>query len=357
MVTRSDQRFLVGLIGAGIGTSMSPPLHELEADRQGLRYYYQLIDLQEREQTVGELLDAARKLGFRGLNITHPAKQDVIKYLDELSPEAAELGAVNTVVFEPGRAVGHNTDRYGFAAGLARALPEVSFAHVVQLGAGGAGAAVASALAAAGVRRLTLADLDVERARRLARAMEVHPSMSVEIIAPDEAPARLATADGLVNATPIGMEGHPGTPIAPEHLHADLWVADVIYRPLETELVLAARARGLRVADGGGMVVAQAAASFRLFTGRTPDEQHMIDDFARLAGTGAGRSSADIPGGSADTAGGSADAPGGGKDGAVGLGHADGAGRRGDGGASGRQERVVGAGGGDGQEKAGGGDG
>ncbi|MFI1994832.1 shikimate dehydrogenase [Actinoplanes sp. NPDC020271] len=286
MMTRSDQRFLVGLIGAGIGTSMSPPLHELEADRQGLRYYYHLIDLQHRGQTVGELLGAARRLGFRGLNITHPAKQEVLEYLDTLSPEAAEVGAVNTVVFEPGRAVGHNTDRYGFAAGLARALPEVSFGHVVQLGAGGAGAAVASALAAAGVRRLTLADPDGERAHRLAGAMAVHPSMTVEIIVPGEVPGRLATADGLVNATPIGMEGHPGVPIAPEHLHPGLWVADVIYRPLETELIRAARDRGLRVADGGGMVVSQAAASFRLFTGREPDERRMLADFARLAASG-----------------------------------------------------------------------
>ncbi|GLW31033.1 shikimate dehydrogenase (NADP(+)) [Actinoplanes regularis] len=288
MVTRSDQRFLVGLIGAGIGTSMSPPLHELEADRHGLRYYYQLIDLRERDRTVGELLAAARELGFRGLNITHPVKQEVLGYLDELSPEAAELGAVNTVVFEPGRAVGHNTDRYGFAAGLARALPDVCFDHVVQLGAGGAGAAVASALAAAGVRRLTLVDVDAGRARRLAGAMAVHPSMTVEIISPGAAPARLAGADGLVNATPIGMEGHPGVPIAPEHLHAELWVADVIYRPLETELIRAARERGLRVADGGGMVVSQAAASFRLFTGIAPDERLMIEDFSRLAGPGGG---------------------------------------------------------------------
>ncbi|WP_255657308.1 shikimate dehydrogenase [Actinoplanes sp. L3-i22] len=295
-MTRSDQRFLVGLIGAGIGTSMSPPLHELEAERQGLRYYYQLIDLQERRQAVGELLDAARKLGFRGLNITHPAKQEVLAYLDELSPEAAELGAVNTVVFEPGRVVGHNTDRYGFAAGLGRALPEVSFGHVVQLGAGGAGAAVASALAAAGVRRLTLADLDAGRARRLAEAMAVHPSMTVEIVSPDAVPGPLAEANGLVNATPIGMEGHPGMPIAATHLHAGLWVADVIYRPLETELIRAARDRGLRVADGGGMVVSQAAASFRLFTGRMPDERLMIEDFVRLSGSGGGRGAAGLGG-------------------------------------------------------------
>jgi len=278
--THSDQRFLVGLIGAGIGTSMSPPLHELEADRQGLRYYYQLIDLDERRATVGDLLAEARELGFRGLNITHPAKQEVVRHLDDLSPDAARLGAVNTVVFEAGRAIGHNTDLYGFATGLARALPGVPTDHVVQLGAGGAGLAVAAALQAAGTRRLTVADIDTGRAERLAALMDA------ESAAPDDVPALLRTADGLVNATPIGMEGHPGMPIPASCLHDRLWVADVVYRPLETELIKAARQRGLPVADGGGMVVGQAAASFRLFTGREPDERLMFADFARLAGHG-----------------------------------------------------------------------
>jgi shikimate dehydrogenase len=292
-VTRSDERYLVGLIGSGIGSSMSPALHEREADRQGLRYFYKIIDLGSPGPApgadVGDLLTAARRLGFRGLNITHPVKQEVIKYLDELAPEAAELGAVNTVLFHGDRTVGHNTDRYGFATGLARALPGVRTGCVVLLGAGGAGAAVASAMAAAGTRRLIVADLDHLRARRLAKAMAVHRRMTVETVGPHEVSGRLGTADGLVNATPIGMEGHPGTPIEPEHLPPELWVADVIYRPLETRLLRAARERGCRVADGGGMVVYQAAASFQLFTGRPPDEERMVSDFHLLtAGDGHG---------------------------------------------------------------------
>ncbi|KUL25582.1 shikimate dehydrogenase [Actinoplanes awajinensis] len=278
-----DDRFLVGLIGSGIGSSMSPALHEREADRQGLRYFYQLIDLDSRAGDIGELLSAARRLGFRGLNITHPAKQDVVQHLDVLAPEAAELGAVNTVLFEPGRTIGHNTDRYGFATGLARALPGVSTERVVLLGAGGAGAAVASALAAAGTRWLIVADVDPDRAGRLARTMAVHPGTTVEPVPLHAVPDRLATADGLVNATPIGMEGHPGTPIDPGHLHPGLWVADVIYRPLLTPLIRAAKERGCRIADGGGMVVHQAAASFQLFTGRRPDEERMFTDFRQLA--------------------------------------------------------------------------
>jgi shikimate dehydrogenase len=284
------ERYLVGLIGAGIGSSMSPALHEREADRHGVRYLYQLIDLASlapASRDVGELLAAARRLGFRGLNITHPAKQQVVKYLDDLAPEAAELGAVNTVVFDGDRAVGHNTDRYGFSAGLARALPGVALEHVVQLGAGGAGLAVASALAGAGARRLSVADVDPERAGRLARAIAARAGVTVEAIPAELVPARLAEADGLVNATPVGMEGHPGTPVGPEHLRAGLWVADVIYRPLETALLRAARQAGCRVADGGGMAVYQAAASFRLFTGLAPDEDRMAGDFAELTG-GAG---------------------------------------------------------------------
>ena len=285
-----DERCLVGLVGAGIGSSMSPALHEREADRHGVRYFYEIIDLESlglAAGDVGELVVAARRLGFRGLNITHPCKQEVVKYLDDLAPEAAELGAVNTVLFEGGRATGHNTDRYGFAAGLARALPGAATGHVVLLGAGGAGAAVASALAGAGTHLLTVADVDLERAHRLARALAGHGATAVEAVGPEAVPDRLARADGLVNATPIGMEGHPGTPVDVEHLRPDLWVADVIYRPLETGLIRAARERGCRVADGGGMVVYQAAASFRLFTGRTPDEDRMYRDFVELTG-GAG---------------------------------------------------------------------
>ena len=288
-MARSDGRFLVGLIGAGIGTSMSPALHERAADREGLRYFYELIDLKPLGAApgdVGRLLAAARQLGFRGLNITHPCKQEVVNCLDELAPGAAELGAVNTVLFDGDRSVGHNTDRYGFAAGLSRALPDVRTESVVLLGAGGAGVAVASALAAAGTRRLWVADPEGDRGRRLARAMSVHTSMAVEVVAPPRMPEVLRQADGVVNATPIGMEGHPGTPVDPAHLHDRLWVADVIYRPLDTALIRAARARGCAVADGGGMAVSQAAASFRLFTGRAPDEERMLQDFTELARSG-----------------------------------------------------------------------
>jgi shikimate dehydrogenase len=289
-VTIPDARHLVGLIGADIGSSLSPLLHEREADRHGVRYLYQLIDLTAAglgADDVGPLVAAAQRLGFRGLNITHPCKQEVLKYLDDLSPEAAELGAVNTVVFDRGRSTGHNTDRYGFAAGLARALPGVPVERIVLVGAGGAGAAVASAVARSGTRRLTLVDVEPDRARALARTLlRHHRDLSVETATLESVPELLVDADGLVNATPVGMEGHPGSPVPAEALPSGIWVADIVYRPLETELLRAARARGCRTAAGGGMVVAQAAESFRLFTGLVPDEERMYRDFVERAGGG-----------------------------------------------------------------------
>ncbi|MCT7356648.1 shikimate dehydrogenase, partial [Streptomyces sp. 15-116A] len=168
--------YLVGLIGAGIGPSLSPALHQREADRQGLRLLYRLLDLDTLglpPESVGELLRAARLLGFDGLNITHPCKRLVVEHLDALDPQAEALGAVNTIVFEDGgrRAVGHNTDVTGFAASFARGLPDAPLQRVVQLGAGGAGAAVAHATLTLGAERVTVVDAVPERAADLAASL------------------------------------------------------------------------------------------------------------------------------------------------------------------------------------------
>jgi shikimate dehydrogenase len=292
--------YLVGLIGADIQTSLSPPLHEDEAARLGLRYWYQLIDIAELGHApaeVGDLVKAAGRLGFRGLNITHPCKQEVVKYLDDLSPDAADLDAVNTVVFENGRATGHNTDHYGFAESFRRGLGDAPTGSVLLLGAGGAGTAVAHAIVRLGAAHLTIVDAEADRARRLADRLNARarddasrPSArsgaraTVVAAAIDRLPELMAAADGLVNATPVGMEHSDRLPLDPELLRSDQWVADIVYRPLETGLLRAARARGCRTLDGGGMVVHQAAEAFRLFTGREPDVDRMLRDFAAHAG-------------------------------------------------------------------------
>lgn len=284
----SSRSFLVGLVGNGIGPSLTPALHEREADELGVRYLYRRLDLDVLglpATAIGEILGAARMAGYDGLNITHPCKQLVLGHLDELSPDAAALGAVNTVVLRDGRAVGHNTDWSGFARSFDRGLPDAPLTSVVLLGAGGAGAAVAHALLTLGTAQLTVLDVDHRRARGLAAALNQRfgPGRAVGGPAADAA-AVLATADGLVHATPTGMAAHPGLPVPAELLRRDLWVADIVYRPLETELVATARAAGARVLDGGGMAVFQAVDAFRLFTGIEPEADRMLAHFGALVG-------------------------------------------------------------------------
>lgn len=284
----SKDSYLVGLIGSGIGPSLSPALHEREADRQGLRYLYRIIDIDDLgvpAEAVGDLVRAARDLGFDGLNITHPCKRLVIEHLDALDPQAEALGAVNTVVFEDGRAIGHNTDVTGFAASFACGLPDAPLERVVQLGAGGAGAAVAHAMLTLGAGHVTVADALPERAVALAAELNRRFGAGRAAAAgPDQLAALVAGADGVVHATPTGMAAHPGLPLPAGLLHPGLWVAEVVYRPLETELLRAARGVGCATLDGGGMAVFQAADAFRLFTGREPDVSRMLADIGELAG-------------------------------------------------------------------------
>ena len=163
------KKLLLGLIGAGIQRSMSPALHEEEGRHHGLRVHYQLIDLDGAASDVlPRLIQAARVMGFAGLNITFPCKQAVIPLLDALSDEANAIGAVNTVVREGDRLVGYNTDAPGWSWGFQRALPKADLSRVVLLGAGGAGAAVGYAALELGVAELSIFDVDPSRAAALA---------------------------------------------------------------------------------------------------------------------------------------------------------------------------------------------
>ena len=285
MSSRAES-FLVGLIGDGVMPSLTPPMHEREGDVQGLRYLYRPIDLTELGlpgQSVGELLTGAYRLGFNGLNITHPCKQLVLEYLDEVTPDARRLGAVNTVTIRDGRFIGHNTDFSGFAAALASGLPGAKLNRVVQLGAGGAGSAVAYALLTAGVRELDLVDTDPARcAARAAELAGFFPDQLVTARSTAELPQLMPLADGLVHCTPVGMAAHPGVPLDMSLVEARHWVADIVYRPIETELVREARAKGCEVLDGGRMAVGQAADAFRIFTGREADADRMRAHFLEL---------------------------------------------------------------------------
>jgi shikimate dehydrogenase len=249
-----------------------------------MRCIYQLIDLERMglgTASLGELLTSAERMGFSGLNITHPCKQAVMPLLTELSPDAGAIGAVNTVLLRDGRRIGHNTDWWGFAESFRRGLAGVPLGRVVQIGAGGAGAAVAYAIARLGAQETVIFDIDRGRSRALAELVNARFGAGRAAPGSDIA-ATMAEADGVINATPIGMVGHPGLPFAPELLRDTHWVAEVIYFPLETELVHIARAKDCRTLDGGGMAVFQAAEALRLFTGKVPDAERMLWHFAAI---------------------------------------------------------------------------
>jgi shikimate dehydrogenase len=277
-------KLLLGLIGAGIQRSAAPALQEGEARQHGLQVHYQLVDLGTPAAALAALpglIVAARQIGFAGLNITYPCKQAVMPLLDELSEEARLVGAVNTVVNRNGRLVGHNTDGSGWSWGFRRALPHAKLDRVVLLGAGGAGAAIAHAILQMGAGSLAIVDTVAARAEALAVALnKMHGEKASA--AKDVATA-LARADGLIQATPVGMEKHPGMPLAEKLLRPDLWVSEVVYVPLETELLRAARRIGCAVMDGGHMNVGQACLAFELFTGLQADSARIDAHFRRLA--------------------------------------------------------------------------
>jgi len=280
----SANSYLVGLIGAGISGSLSPAMHEEEGSKLGLHYVYRRIDLEALKLDISalpDLLIAAERMGYNGLNITYPCKQAVIPLLDELSDDARALGAVNTVLFKDGKRIGHNTDWSGFARAFQRGLPDVSLERVVQLGAGGAGAAVAHAALAMGAQTLTLFDVDPARAESLAAELQKRFADRT-VTAGTSLGETLATANGLIHATPTGMAKLPGLPLPAELLHRDLWVADIVYFPIRTALLQAAEALGCRTLSGGGMAVYQAVDAMRIFTGLEPDAERVYTHFQSL---------------------------------------------------------------------------
>jgi shikimate dehydrogenase len=288
-VTSSGRPLLVGLIGRGIQLSRTPAMHEREAARFGLGYAYMLVDFDQlglKDDALPGILSAGAALGFQGFNVTHPFKQQVIPLLDQIAPEAAAIGAVNTVVYDLGRAraatTGHNTDCWGFAESFREGLSGVPLRQVVQFGAGGAGAAVAYALMQLDVESLAIIDSDAARATALATQMQAEWGRE-RVQAATEVADALSWTDGIVNTTPVGMAKYPGMPFPAGALRRQHWVAEIIYFPEETELLRIARGLGCRTLAGTGMAIGQAVRAFELFTGRKSDMAAMAGHFAAAA--------------------------------------------------------------------------
>jgi shikimate dehydrogenase len=276
-------KLLVGLVGSGIRRSLAPALHEEEARQHGVRLHYQLVDLAGSPDALAQAVAAMRLIGFAGFNVTHPFKQSVMRLLDAVSEEAQAIGAVNTVVNDDGRLVGHNTDASGWSWGFRRALRGADLCRVVLLGAGGAGAACADAVLRLGAKRLLICDADPARAAALAQRLEARFGKGKARAVADIGEA-MRGASGLIQATPVGMASHPGMPLPASLLRRGMWISEVVYIPLETQLLAAARRAGCATMDGGHMNVGQALGAFRLFTGREPDAARMEAHFRRLLG-------------------------------------------------------------------------
>ena len=280
----NERKVLVGLIGAGIQRSLTPAMHEEEARHHGLRLHYQLVDLDRNGAGAAELpalVASARTMGFAGLNITYPCKQAVIPLLDDLSEEARAMGAVNTVVNREGKLVGHNTDGSGWSWGFRRALPDAQLGRVVLLGAGGAGSAIAHAVLRLGAGQLRLVDSDRGRAAELAQRLNALYGAG-RVAADSDVEQALAGATGLIHATPTGMDKLPGMPLDKSLLRPSLWVAEIVYFPLDTQLLRTARSKGCATVDGGTMAVGQAIGAFELFTGIRPDADRMEAHLRRM---------------------------------------------------------------------------
>lgn len=268
-----------GLIGNGIGPSLTPELHMAEGRALGLNYQYCRFDTAE-SCTLASAFTLAVEAGYAGLNVTHPHKQSVTAHLDRLAGVAEQIGTVNTVVFSDREAVGWNTDYSGFKRALASRIGNVEGQFVLVLGAGGAGLAVTLALLDSGVARIAVTDLCQDRVQGLIdAAMSARPKARLEAIEPRQIPNGVS---GIVNCTPMGMATHPGMAADPATFGPECWAADIVYFPQETAFVQAARATGMRVMDGTGMALWQAVEAFRLITGHEPYAQRMQNTLSQL---------------------------------------------------------------------------
>jgi shikimate dehydrogenase len=252
---------VAAVIGSPVRHSLSPALHNAAFAASGADWVYTAFEVEPGQARAA--LDAVRVLGLGGLSVTMPHKEDVAAAVDELDPAAAALHSVNTVVRLPdGRLRGHSTDGAGFVASLGAAGVDVAGLRVTVLGAGGAARAVVDALARAGAADVAVVNRSLDRAVACAGLAGAVGRVGGE--------ADIAAAELLVNATSIGM-GTVETPVDPAWLHAGQVVADLVYHPLRTALLVAAEAAGARTVDGLGMLVHQAALQQQLWLGVLPD--------------------------------------------------------------------------------------
>ena len=255
---------IAGVIGSPVAHSLSPAIHNAAFQAAGLDWVYVAFEVAPGRGAAA--LDAMRVLGLRGLSVTTPHKEDVAAAVDELAPAAKALRSVNTVaVAEDGGLIGHSTDGDGFVAALGEAGVGLVGVVVAVVGAGAAARSVIDAVGRAGAGEIVVVNRTPARAEEAVRL-----AAAARIGAPDDIPA----ADVVVNATPVGLDSS-AVPFDAGRLRPGQVVADLVYHPLETRLLAAARERGCQIVDGLAMLVHQAVLQQELWTGRRPDPDAM----------------------------------------------------------------------------------
>lgn len=269
VTAKKAKRVLLGLIGSPIAHSATPAAQEAAARAAGIEAHYHLIEVAgARRGDLVAMLEGVRRLGFSGINVTYPYKEAVVPLLDGLSEQAAAMGAVNTVVVDGTRLIGHNTDASGFATAYRRLGRQDGDRPVAIIGTGGVGKAIAFALAGCGVSRLRLYDTD----RGKAEALAVLVGARAEVVVAASAEEAGAGAVGIVNGTPLGMLPNRDMPVPASAIRPSQWVADAVYHPLWTPLLKAAQKAGATVMTGRELAIHQAVDAFRLFTGLEASE-------------------------------------------------------------------------------------
>lgn len=261
----------LGLIGDNISRSQSPRLHRLAGRLCSLEVSYDPLIPADLGLNFADLFERCRAGFFRGINITYPYKETVMDRVRIDDPLVRALGACNTVIFEKDGPRGFNTDSSGFAAAFSNAFGKVSPGRVAMAGAGGVGKAIAFALAKLGATNLAIVDPDPARYEALAVSLKRHfPGLSVA--RPATLGEAIEGADGLINATPIGMEGYTGNVFAELPIGGCQWAFDAVYTPVETEFLKEARDAGVEVLPGYELFFYQGVHAFRLFTGQDVDQ-------------------------------------------------------------------------------------
>lgn len=274
------QRHLrLGLIGDNIGASRAPLLHRLAGAQQGIDVTYDRLVPREMGKPFDALFDHVAQAGYRGINVTYPYKEKAAARVQINDPLVQAMGAVNTVLFGKDRPLGFNTDYSGFLSAYRAARGEMPPGAALLIGAGGVGRSLAFALAGLGAAELRIADLDSARAGALADVLRrTFPGLAVTL--GRDAGALAQGVEGVLNATPVGMVGHDGTPLPPDAMPTRGWAFDAVYTPVSTTFLTDAAAAGLTVISGYELFIGQGVDAWRLFADLPLDEPRLRADLA-----------------------------------------------------------------------------